>query len=89
MSNHHALSSEAGAEGEIRDPEADDAELDSTVAWRRRLLRSAGFSDILAHLLAATPGMDIHALLALVDRGCPPELAARILGPCPDPGWRE
>jgi hypothetical protein len=25
--------------------------------------------------------MDLHALLGLVDRGCPPDLAARILAP--------
>jgi hypothetical protein len=25
--------------------------------------------------------MDLHALIELVERGCPPELAARILAP--------
>jgi hypothetical protein len=35
----------------------------------------------LALSLATTPGIDLHALLELVDRGCPPELAARILSP--------
>ncbi|WP_081608426.1 hypothetical protein [Crystallibacter crystallopoietes] len=57
------------------------AATDSVVAWRGRLLQAAGFPDTLAQLLAATPGVDIHALLNLVDRGCPPELAVRILGP--------
>jgi hypothetical protein len=28
--------------------------------------------------------IDVHALLELVDRGCPPHLAARILGPLDD-----
>jgi hypothetical protein len=41
----------------------------------------AGFPLPLALELAATPGVDLHALLALLDRGCPPELAARILAP--------
>ena len=50
-------------------------------AWRLRRLGDAGFPLPLALDLAATPGVDLHALLALVDRGCPPELAARILAP--------
>jgi hypothetical protein len=31
--------------------------------------------------LARDPRTDLHALLELVDRGCRPELAARILAP--------
>jgi hypothetical protein len=50
-------------------------------AWRRRRLVDAGFPLPLALELAATPGIDLHALLDLLDRGCPPELAARILAP--------
>ena len=50
-------------------------------AWRLRRLIDAGFPLPLALELAATPGVDLHALLALLDRGCPPELAARILAP--------
>ena len=46
----------------------------------------AGFPPELAARLAGRPGIDVHALLALVDRGCPPELAARILAPVPLPG---
>lgn len=49
--------------------------------WRERTLVSAGFDDALAARLAGDPGVDLHALLALVDRGCPPHLAARILAP--------
>ena len=50
-------------------------------AWRRCRLLEAGFPDDLARMLAGTPSVDLHALLQLVDRGCPPELAARILSP--------
>ena len=50
------------------------------VAWRRCRLVEAGFPELLARRLAATR-VDVHALLQLVDRGCPPELAARILAP--------
>jgi hypothetical protein len=49
--------------------------------WRRCRLMEAGFPEQLAAELATTPGVDVHALLQLVDRGCPPELAARILSP--------
>ena len=49
--------------------------------WRRTLLRSAGVPAELASRLAEDPGYDLHALLTLLDRGCPPELAARILAP--------
>jgi hypothetical protein len=51
------------------------------VRWRARRLLSAGFSVELAQRLARTDGMDLHKLLELVDRGCPPHLAARILAP--------
>lgn len=54
---------------------------DDVIGWRRRRLIDAGFPRRLALSLAATPGIDLHALLELVDRGCPPELAARILSP--------
>ncbi|GAB3270869.1 hypothetical protein GCM10027449_06180 [Sinomonas notoginsengisoli] len=51
------------------------------VAWRARLLREAGFTATLAARMASSRGVDIHELLNLVDRGCPPELAVRIAGP--------
>ena len=52
-------------------------------SWRLCWLLDAGFEPALAERLAATPAVDLHALLELVDRGCPPELAARILEPLP------
>jgi hypothetical protein len=53
-------------------------------AWRLHRLLDAGFSLALGARLATVPGLDVHALLELVDRGCAPELAARILGLCTD-----
>jgi hypothetical protein len=50
-------------------------------AWRRSRLLETGFPESLADRLAADAAVDVHALLQLVDRGCPPELAARILSP--------
>ncbi len=56
------------------------------ISWRLCRLLESGFARDLAHRLASTHTVDIHALLQLVDRGCPPELAARILSPIPAPG---
>jgi hypothetical protein len=51
------------------------------VAWRRARLRKAGFNSELAEHLSRECGVDLHALIELVERGCPPPLAARILTP--------
>jgi hypothetical protein len=51
------------------------------VLWRRTRLEEAGFSRELAATLARDRAYDLHAVLELVDRGCPPELASRILAP--------
>jgi hypothetical protein len=56
------------------------------VSWRRCRLLEAGFPEPLAQRLSEQPGIDMHELLALVDRGCPPVLAARILAPLPGSG---
>jgi len=57
-----------------------------TVDWRRGQLVEAGFQLPLAARLASDPGYDAHALIELAERGCPPELAARILAPLDDRG---
>ena len=49
--------------------------------WRRDTLCRAGFDDDLARALAGDARVDLHDLLTLVDRGCPPRLAARIVAP--------
>jgi hypothetical protein len=51
------------------------------IMWRRGILRQAGFGRDLASDLARDGRIDLHDLLELVDRGCPPHLAARILAP--------
>ena len=55
------------------------------VEWRRCVLREAGFDASLARELAGEARVDLHDLLNLVDRGCPPGVAARILAPLDDP----
>jgi hypothetical protein len=54
------------------------------IEWRIGLLRHAGFEPFLASRLARDRRIDLHAVLELVDRGCPPHLAARILRPLDD-----
>ncbi|MEY2514144.1 MAG: hypothetical protein QOJ89_1502 [bacterium] len=54
--------------------------------WRRRRLIAAGFDARLAGELAGNDAVDLHELLMLIDRGCPPALAARILAPLDMPG---
>ncbi len=51
------------------------------VTWRWCRLLEAGFPPDLARRLSSSTAIDLHALLELVDRGCPAELAARILSP--------
>jgi hypothetical protein len=51
------------------------------VEWRQRQLVRAGFEAGQARALARECSVDLHALIELVERGCPPALAARILAP--------
>ena len=51
------------------------------VDWRREQLLRSGFSPSAASRLAGDEGFDLHALIELVEHGCPPELAERILAP--------
>jgi len=74
--NHLASRGQCGTDG----PPVD------VVAWRLCRLLESGFAPDLARRLASTAAIDIHALLQLVDRGCPAELAARILSPIGWPG---
>jgi hypothetical protein len=53
----------------------------SVSAWRREQLAASGFPLPLAAAIAADAAYDVHALIELVERGCPPGLAARILAP--------
>lgn len=52
---------------------------DQVVAWRRERLLAAGMDEPTATRLAQDSRTDLHAVLSLIDRGCPPALAARIL----------
>jgi hypothetical protein len=49
--------------------------------WRERCLEAAGFDEATAVLVAGDCGFDVHGLITLVEAGCPPHLAVRILAP--------
>ena len=54
---------------------------EEVVRWRRERLVESGFPLTLAARLAKKLHYDLHALIELVERGCQPELAVRILAP--------
>jgi hypothetical protein len=51
------------------------------VIWRREQLVRSGLPLSMATRAAKNAGYDLHALIELLGRHCPPELAIRILAP--------
>jgi hypothetical protein len=51
------------------------------IGWRRDQLVHSGFPLRLASRIASDGRFDLHALIELTERGCPPQLAVRILAP--------
>jgi hypothetical protein len=49
--------------------------------WRCEQLVESGFAPALAARVAKNAHYDLHALIELIERGCKPELALRILAP--------
>ncbi len=60
-------------------PKQQDAQ--AVVNWRRRELLDSGFPRSLAARIARDERYDLHQLIELVEHGCSPALAARILSP--------
>jgi hypothetical protein len=56
-----------------------DLELERVEAWRQEELERAGYGRDAAGELARRHDVDLHAAVALIARGCSPELALRIL----------
>jgi hypothetical protein len=54
---------------------------DQVVRWRLEQLVESGFATALAVRVAQNTHYDLHALIELVERGCEPELAVRIIAP--------
>lgn len=59
-----------------RDGEPD--EVQRVLQWRLSRLVRAGYDEESAVRLARSP-VDLHVAIDLVEQGCPPELAVRIL----------
>ena len=68
-------------------PTVTERESHEVIAWRREQLVRAGFPPGAARRVARDGRYDLHSLLELVDRGCPPDVAARIVAPLEDE-WR-
>lgn len=58
-------------------PPSDGTEV--VLAWRRHRLVEAGFDDVDAARLASEPELDVARATELITRGCPADLAERIL----------
>ena len=56
-----------------------ETEYERVTAWRACELMRAGYEPMVAAELAEHGEVDLHVALELVERGCPIELAARIL----------
>jgi hypothetical protein len=61
------------------DIELVETELERVERWRTSELMRVGFPGDDAVALAARTDVDLHQAIELVERGCPPELAIRIL----------
>jgi hypothetical protein len=70
-----------------RDHEMSAAELDvyeetegeRIMRWRARELARAGYAELDAAELAVRTDVDLHLAVELLERGCPPKTALRIL----------
>jgi len=56
-----------------------ESELERIVRWRSEELERAGYAPDGAKAMAARLEIDLHEAIDLVKRGCPPDIALRIL----------
>ena len=57
----------------------EDTEIERIEAWRAQELRRAGYDRGAATAVASRHDVDLHFAVDLVRRGCPPDLALKIL----------
>ncbi|MFL5971164.1 MAG: hypothetical protein ACJ750_02120 [Gaiellaceae bacterium] len=57
----------------------ENTEHEKIVRWRAEELERAGYGTRAAGRLAARHDIDLHRAIELLDQGCPPELAIKIL----------
>jgi hypothetical protein len=56
-----------------------ETEAERVERWRTDELLRVGYDFETATVMAADSTIDLHAAIDLVERGCPPDIAARIL----------
>jgi hypothetical protein len=56
-----------------------EPETEKVQRWRAEALERAGYDSTTAAVLAVRTDIDLHSATALIERGCSPELALRIL----------
>jgi hypothetical protein len=61
------------------DVSIEEPEHERVARWRAEALERAGFASDVAAELAARVDVDLHRAIELLERGCPPETALRIL----------
>ena len=57
----------------------EETELERIERWREEELVRAGYGPEVAALLAGSHEVDLHLAVALLERGCSPDLALKIL----------
>ena len=65
--------------GEMELHVLEDTEQQQIELWRTEELERAGYSHRAAGRLAARQDVDLHLAIRLLERGCAPELALKIL----------
>lgn len=56
-----------------------ETEAERVERWRAEALERGGYGHLAALELASRADVDLHDALGLLERGCPPDLAVRIL----------
>jgi len=56
-----------------------ETEMERVERWRAEALEKVGYDPSSAATLAIRHDVDLHHAIQLVERGCPPETAVRIL----------
>jgi len=74
MNEAREMESMSATEVHIVETEAEKVE-----RWRAEALEKVGYALESALELASRPDVDLHQAVELVEAGCPPELALRIL----------
>jgi len=73
------MDSEEDAEMSATEIEFIDTEGEKVQRWRVEALERAGYEPTAAAVLAVRTDIDLHAATELIEQGCTPELALRIL----------